>query len=316
MDMADIATTLRKVTGVREWNKRKRAEFLAGVAFTSPWTIGLVLFLAYPILASLYFSFTRYDLPKPPRWVGAANYVKLFTRDRFFRQALWNSFYLTALGIPSQLVIGLLCAMLLNLEIRGQAIWRTIYVLPMLMPAVASAVLWQWLLNPQLGLINQVLKLIGAKGPLWLANPKWSKPSILMMQAWSVGSVTIIYLAALQGVPEELYEAAQLDGAGPWRKFVHITLPLISPVTLFQLITGIIWSLQYFTGAYILGGGSAAGSPQGSLRFYGLYLYAQAFEYLKMGYASALAWVLFIVSIIVTLALLRSSRHWAHYEVI
>jgi len=300
------------------WTKRTRREFLAGLAFTSPWIIGLLVFLLYPMLASLYYSFTRYDLPKPPRWIGLTNYVKLFTADRFFPRALWNSFYLTAIGIPAQLIFGLFCAMLLDLKIRGQAMWRTVYILPTLMPAVSSVILWNWILNPQLGLVNNLLKMAGIIGPLWFVSPLWSKPSVIIMQMWAVGGFTVIYLAALQGVPQELYEAAELDGAGAWRRFVNVTVPMISPVTLFQLITGIIWSLQFFTQAYILGDamGDAPGSPQGSLLFYGVYLYTQAFEYLRMGYASSLAWVLFVVTIIVTVALLRSSRRWTHYEIV
>ncbi len=304
----------------RGWSRNARREFVAGIIFALPWIIGVLAFLAYPMLASLYYSFTRYDIPVAPRWIGIANYVNLIVKDRFFPKALWNSAYLTIIGIPAQLVFALFCAMLLNLKIRGQAIWRTIYILPTLMPAVVMAILWNWILNPNLGIVNNALKVIGIKGPLWFASPVWSKPSIIIMQVWAVGAMTIIYLAALQGVPQELYEAAELDGAGRWRKFWHVTLPMISPVTLFQLITGIIWSLQYFTQAYIISasGGSAAqtmGAPQGSLLFYGLYLYIQAFEYLRMGYASALAWILFLISALVTWVLIRTSGRWTYYDI-
>ncbi len=304
----------------RGWSRNAQREFVAGLLFALPWIIGVLAFLAYPMLASLYYSFTRYDIPVAPRWIGITNYINLVTKDRFFPKALWNSAYLTIIGIPAQLIFALFCAMLLNLKIKGQAIWRTIYVLPTLMPAVVMALLWNWILNPNLGIVNNALKLIGIKGPLWFASPVWSKPSIIIMQVWAVGAMTIIYLAALQGVPQELYEAAELDGAGRWRKFWHVTLPMISPVTLFQLITGIIWSLQYFTQAYIISasGGSAAqtmGAPQGSLLFYGLYLYIQAFEYLRMGYASALAWILFLISALVTWMLIRTSGRWTYYDI-
>jgi len=304
----------------QRWSRNARREFVAGILFAMPWIIGVLAFLAYPMLASLYYSFTRYDIPVAPRWIGISNYIALVTKDRFFPKALWNSAYLTFVGIPAQLVFALFCAMLLNLKVRGQAIWRTIYVLPTLMPAVVMALLWNWILNPNLGIVNNALKLLGIKGPLWFASALWSKPSIIIMQVWAVGAMTIIYLAALQGVPQELYEAAELDGAGRWRKFWHVTLPMISPVTLFQLITGIIWSLQYFTQAYIISasGGSAAqtmGAPQGSLLFYGLYLYIQAFEYLRMGYASALAWILFLISALVTWALIRTSGRWTYYDI-
>jgi multiple sugar transport system permease protein len=300
----------------RRWSKMAQREFWAGLLFGLPWIIGVVAFLAYPLLATFYYSFTRYEIPLPPRWIGFDNYVRLFTADRFFPLALWNSFYLTAVGIPAQLVFALFCALLLNLKIRGQAIWRTIYIVPTLMPPVAMAILWNWILNPKLGIVNNWLAAVGIKGPLWFASPEWSKPSLILMQVWAVGAMTIIYLAALQAVPSELYEAAEIDGAGGGRKFFHITLPMISPVTLFQLITGVIWSLQYFTQAFILSQQNGAlGSPQGSMLFYGLYLYSQAFQSLQMGYASALAWILLLISALITWLTLVSSKRWTHYDV-
>jgi multiple sugar transport system permease protein len=298
-------------------SKSGRREFLWGLLFASPYIIGVLVFLAYPMVSSLYYSFTRYDMPLPPRWIGLANYTKLLNGDRLFPKALWNSFYLTAIGIPIQLAFALGCALLLDLRLRGQSIFRTIYVLPNLMPAVVMAILWNWILNPRLGMVNNLLKEIGIKGPLWFASPTWSKPSMIVMLTWGVGFMIILYLAALQGVPQELYESAEIDGAGRLRKFLHITWPMISPVTLFQLITGIIWSLGFFTQAYIISGGASnPGAPQGSLLFYGLYLYIQAFEYLKMGYASAMAWILFLISAVVTVIILRTSDRWASYDVI
>ena len=303
-------------TAKRKWSARARREFAAGLIFSAPWILGVLIFIAYPMVASFYYSFTRYDMPKDPRWIGLDNYLKLFT-DRFFWKSLGNSFYLTIIGIPVQLAFSLFCAILLNLKIKGQAFWRTIYVLPNLMPAVVMAILWNWILNPRLGLINNLLKAIGIEGPLWFASPNWSKPSMIVILTWGVGFMTILYLAALQGVPNELYEAAEIDGAGALAKFYHITLPMISPVTLFQLVTGIIWSLGFFTQAYLIGGGGQnPGAPQGSLLFYGLFLYIQAFEYLKMGYASAIAWVLFIISAVVTYIILKTSNRWTYYDVV
>jgi multiple sugar transport system permease protein len=296
--------------------KRAKREFWFGMLFAAPYIIGILAFLAYPMVSSFYYSFTKYEIPLAPKWVGLANYVKIFTADRFFPKSLGNSAYLTLIGIPVQLMFALFCAMLLNLKIKGQAIWRTIYVLPTLMPSVAMAILWNWILNPKLGLVNHLLNQIGIKGPLWFTSPQWSKPSMILMQTWSVGFMTVLYLAALQGVPQELYEAAEIDGAGALRRFFNVTVPMISSVTLFQLVTGIIWSLQFFAQAYIIGGGgSTPGQPQGSLLFYALYLYVQAFEYLRMGYASALAWVLFIIAALVTWLLLRTSERWAYYDV-
>ena len=300
----------------RRWSKMAQREFWAGLLFALPWIIGVVAFLSYPLLATFYYSFTRYEIPLPPRWIGLENYVKLFTADRFFPLALWNSLYLTVVGIPAQLLFALFCALLLDMKIRGQAIWRTIYIVPTLMPPVAMAILWNWILNPKLGIVNNWLAAVGIKGPLWFASPDWSKPSLVIMQVWAVGAMTIIYLAALQAVPAELYEAAEIDGASGPRKFLNITLPLISPVTLFQLVTGVIWSLQYFTQAYILSAQNGAlGAPQGSMLFYGLYLYAQAFQSLQMGYASALAWILLLISALITWITLVTSKRWTHYDV-
>jgi multiple sugar transport system permease protein len=298
------------------WNKRAKRELIAGLLFSAPWLIGLIVIIIYPMLTTLYYSFTRYDIPLAPRWIGLKNYIDLFTADRFFPKVLFNSAFLTLIGIPAQLALALACAMLLNIKIRGQAIWRTVYILPTLMPPVALALLWRWMLNPELGLVNNALRSIGISGPLWFADPLWSKPSIILMQLWAVGAMTVIYLAALQGVPYELYEAAEIDGAGRLQRFWNITLPMISPVTLFQLITGVIWSLQFFTEAYIIGGvGSNPGAPEGSLLFYGLYLYVQGFQYLNMGYASAMAWILFVVTALVTWLLLRGLRRWTFYDV-
>jgi multiple sugar transport system permease protein len=296
-------------------NKRARGRFVEGLLFTSPWLIGAVLFTLYPILASFYYSFTRYSIPKAPVWIGLENYSRLVT-DPAITQVLWNSVYLTVIGIPAQLIFALFSAILLNLKIRGQAIWRTIFVLPSLMPAVATTLLWLWILNPKFGVVNNLLSGIGIPGPLWFVSPVWSKPSIILMQMWGVGSTTIIYLAGLQGVPQELYESAEIDGADVWRRFWHITLPMISPVTLFNLVTGVIWSLQFFTQAFIASGGpSTPGKPQGSLLFYGLYLYFQAFTYVRMGYAAALAWILFVITMIVTVIILRGTKQWTYYEV-
>jgi multiple sugar transport system permease protein len=300
----------------RRWTPHARREFLAGVVFSAPWLIGVVALLAFPMLSTLYYSFTRYEIPLEPRWIGLSNYIDLFTDDRLFVKAIANSAFLTFVGIPAQIIFALMCALLLNLQIRGQVVWRTIYILPTLMPAVALALLWRWILNPELGLVNNTLKAIGITGPLWFASPAWSKPSIIIMQMWAVGSMTIIYLAALQGVPQELYEAAEIDGAGPLQKFWSITLPLISPVTVFQLITGVIWSLQFFTEAYVISGATTLGAPEGSLLFYGLYLYMQAFQYLNMGYASAMAWVLFAITALLTWGMLRVSRRWTSYDLV
>ncbi|MDQ3413157.1 MAG: sugar ABC transporter permease [Chloroflexota bacterium] len=314
-----IALPRHDHTNKRGWSRMARREFLAGLLFASPWILGLILFTAYPMLSTLYYSFTEYELPLPPIWIGLDNYIEMFTRDRRFTRALGNTLYLTLIGIPALLVFALVSALLLNLPVRGMALWRTIYVLPTLAPQVVLAILWGWMLNPDLGIVNNLLEFVGIRGPLWFASPDWSKPAIILTQLWAVGSMTIIYLAALQAVPRDLYEAAEIDGAGRWSRFWNVTVPMISPVTLFQLITGIIWSLQYFTQAYVISGmmsgNPGTGYPGGSLLFYGIYLYEEAFISLNMGYASALAWMLFLMSAAATWLLLTASRRWTHYAI-
>jgi multiple sugar transport system permease protein len=284
-----------------------------GLAFASPWIAGFLIFTAYPMVASAYFSFTYFNLVKPPVFVGLENYVHLFTGDKQLGQAMFNTMYITILANPASLAFGLLCALLLNAKVGGQAVYRTLYVLPIIMPGVATGVLWRWLMNPTLGLFNTILGYVGIRGPAWWANPGWSKPSLIIMELWLNGMVTIIYLAGLQGIPKELYESAELDGAGTARRFQHITLPMVSGVTLFNLVTGLIWSFQLFTEPFILAG--VGGAPQGSMLFYSVLLYGNAFKYLKMGYASAMAWVLFFVVLAVTLVTLRLSASRTYYDV-
>ncbi len=318
--MVSITTARKKFQFVpfSRWSQQRKREFWAGFLFALPWIIGVLAFQAYPMLASLYYSFTRYDIPKAPVWIGITNFTDMF-KDRFFPQALGNSAYLAFIGIPIQLVFSLICALLLNMKVKGLPVWRTIYILPVLMPDVVLAILWNWILNPNLGIVNNLLKSVGITGPLWFTSPVWSKPSIIIMQTWAVGIMIILYLAALQGVPEELYEFAEIDGAGRWQRFIYITIPLISPMTLFQVITSITWALQYFSQVYILGviagGSSGMGAPRGSLLFYGLHLYLQAFVYLKMGYASALAWMLFLISAFAAWVVFTLSSRWTYYDV-
>jgi len=285
--------------------KRRRL----GLLFVSPWLIGFLAFTLYPFLASIYYSFTDYSVLTLPEFVGFSNYKTLFTDDPLFWKSLGNTFYFAAISIPLQFIVALGLAMLLNQKVKGLAIWRTIFYLPSIVPVVAASIVWLWLLNPQYGIINGLLYLIGIDGPGWITDPKWSKPSLIIMSLWGVGGSMIIYLAALQDVPAQLYEAAELDGAGSYHKFINITLPTISPVIFFQVIMGIIGALQYFTQAYVMTGGG----PADSTLFYSLYLYNNAFKYFKMGYASAMAWILFIIILVLTLVLFRSSRGWVYY---
>jgi multiple sugar transport system permease protein len=285
--------------------------------FISPWVVGFLAFVLYPMGASLYYSLTDYNIISPPRFLGLDNYRQLLGDD-YFRSSLYNTGVLVVFGVPAQLLVGFLTALLLNFKVRGQALFRTIFVLPSIMPTVALTILFIWILNPNLGAVNLLLQNIGITGPDWLGDPSWSKPSMIIMQLWGIGAVTIIYLAGLQGIPQDLYEVAELDGASSWGKLRYVTIPLISGVTLFNLVTGVIWAFQFFAQAYIVGGGgggnAATGAPEGSLLFYAVYLFSNAFGYLRMGYASAMPWILFAIILALTAFLLLVSRKWVYYE--
>ncbi len=295
----------------RAWSKATRRALLIAGLFQLLWLIGFLLFLLYPMVMTLYYSFTDYSILGHPQWTGLANYRTLLA-DSQFTLALANTTYLTVIGVPSSLLFAFATALALNTRVRGQALWRTLYFLPSVVPPVAVSILWLWLFNPQYGPINAVLNTLGLPQPGWFTDPVWSKPTLILMGLWQVGTTTIIYLAALQGVPQTLYEAVEIDGGGPWAKLRHVTVPMVSAVTLFNVITGVINSFQFFTSAYVVGGG--AGEPQGSLLFYVMYIYQNAFQYFKMGYASALSWILFLVIMACTIGLLWSARRWAYYE--
>lgn len=290
---------------------------VTGLAFASPWLIGFVIFTAGPIAASGYYSLTRFNLFQPPEFVGLENYVKLLN-DPNFRQSAFNTVYLTAVGLPISIVLALLCALVLNFDLKGQAIYRAILYLPSIVPVVVAAYVWRWMLTGPWGLVNYILSLFHISFPAWLGDPVWTKPAAILVSLWTIGGMSIIYLAALKNVPRDLYQAAEVDGAGPWRRFWDITIPSISPVTLFLLIVGVIAWLQIFTQPYLLvqGGTSynaASGGPGNSLLTYTMYLFENAFVFLKMGTASAMAWLLFIVTMAVTAVILLTSRNWVHY---
>lgn len=287
----------------------ERSQLALGLAFASPWIFGFVVFTAYPIVASLYYSFTYFDTLSPPVWVGAQNYTRLLTEDPLFWQSLRNTLFMVVFGLPASLVAGLALALLLNQKLRGMAIYRTIFYIPSIVPTVASSVLWMWLLNPQIGLINKMLMAAGVQGPGWLTDPAWSKPALILMGIWGVGSAMIIYLAGLQDVSQELYEAAEIDGAGSAAKLFHVTLPMLSPVIFFNLVMGIIGTFQYFTQVFVM----THGGPEDSTLFYALHLFNKAFVDLQFGYASAMAWILFAITIAATALVFRSSARWVYY---
>lgn len=297
--------------------RREKQDLRNGLLFVSPWLIGFGVFALYPIVVSFYYSLCTYNVVLPPRWIGIENYVNLLTDDPHFWKSLYNTFYMMALGLPMGLTFAFLLAVLLNTKVRGLAVFRTIFYLPSIVPVVATSILWVWILNPECGLVNGALGWLGIRGPGWLTDPRWSKPALILTGLWGVGGTMIIFLAGLQQAPTALYEAAVVDGAGRWRSLRHITLPSISPVIFFNLIMGIIGSFQYFTQVYIMtGGGTSAGrpgGPQDSTLVYALYLYQNAFQNFDMGYASAMAWILLLVTLALVAVVFRSSG-WVHYE--
>ena len=297
---------------------------VAGYLFCAPWILSILIFTAYPMLASFYFSFTKYNVIQPPRWLGLGNYVNMLYRDARIGRAVYNTLYLTLLGVPLHMVSSLALAVLLNAKVRLVGFYRTLYYMPSLVPPVAGVLLWMLIMDPRQGLLNVILTSIGLPRLGWFTDPVWSKPAMLIMGMWGVGSPTLIYLASLKDVPQELLEAATIDGAGSWRRFWGVTIPLISPVILFNLVMAVIGSFGTFTSAFVAGsggGGGLSGGPTGtaggpleSLLVYMLYLYAQAFRYFEMGYASAMAVALFLAVMALTLAIFRSSGRWVHYE--
>jgi multiple sugar transport system permease protein len=296
-------------------SRPRRRQLLWGLAFAAPWLIGFAVFFAWPIIASAYYSLTNFNLFQSPQFVGTANY-RAMAADPVFWKSLQNTLYLTAVGVPLTLVLSLGCALVLNLPVRGQPLYRALVYLPTIVPVVVTGYLWRWLLNIQYGYVDRVLALLHLPQVDWLEDPRWGTQAVLLVTLWTVGGPTIIYLAALKNVPRELYEAAKVDGAGAVARFRHITWPTISPVTLFQVVVSVIAYLQIFTQPYLLAQdhlNSSSGGPGNSMLSYSMYLFQNAFVYLKMGYASAMAWVLFLVTMAVTAVVLLTSRRWVHY---
>jgi multiple sugar transport system permease protein len=296
----------RTTTG-RSW--RISQQTLWGYIFIAPWLIGFVIFALGPIVASFLLSFTRYELITPPEWIGLGNYKTMLTGDSLFWTSLYNTIYYTVFSVPLSLIVAFMLALLLNRNLPGIGIYRTLFYLPVVSSGVAISLLWIWLFNPQFGLINYLLGLVGLPGPGWLVDSAWAKPALILMSLWSVGGTTVVFLAGLQGVPRTLYEAAALDGANRWRQFRHITVPMMSPVIFFNLIIGMIGSFQVFTQAYVM----TSGGPQNSTLFFVYHLFKQGFGLFRMGYAAAMAWVLFLIILVLTLVQMTLARRWVYY---
>lgn len=313
--MADNVLTHSKA---RRFGRRERMGPLArheartGLLFVLPWIVGLILFTAYPVIYSFYLSFTSYNIIQDPKWIGLENYQTMFNVDPLFWTAVKNSAYFAVISVPLRLLFAFLLALMLAIETRFMGAYRTIFYLPALVPPVAGTIIFMLLFDPHAGLLNQFLGIFGVEPIAWLLDPQWSKPAIIILSLWTLGADSLIFLAGLKDVPPDIMDAAAVDGAGWWRRLLNITLPLITPVILFNLVMGIIGSFQIFAQALIIGGTN--GDPLDSTLMYMVLLYKNAFRYFAMGYASAMAVVLFVAVLALTLVIFRTSRYWVFYE--
>ena len=313
MTATSFGRTLQASTRVfrpSSWTLSQR-ENVTGWIFLTPWLLGLIIFTAGPLLASLALSFTKWNsLGTAPTWNGLWNYRHIFTKDPDFYPSLQVTFKFALMTLPARLVLSMALALLLNMKIRGIDYYRTLLYLPAVLPAVAVVMLWLWIFQPDFGLINYMLSLVGIQGPTWFSDPKWALPALAIMSFWDIGGGAIIYLAGLQNIPPHLYEAAEVDGAGRWQRFWRITLPLMTPTIFFNLVMGLIGIMQTFTTAFVATGGG----PQKATLFYMLVVYSNAFQSFFMGYASALAWILAMIILLLTLLVFKSSSLWVFYE--
>ena len=310
--------TTRAMSGARiplsQWTKSLRAkEAIAGYLFLSPWLLGIILFIVGPMMTSGFLSFTRYDIVNPPEFVGLKNFTEIFTKDRLFWPSMMLTFRYALIVVPLSLVGALSAAMLLNQALRGTTWFRTFFFLPHLTPIVAAAVLWAWIFNADVGPINHWIRTITGSdnAPGWFRDPDWAMTGLIIMAMWGAigGNTMLIFLAGLQGVPQELYDAAVVDGAGIWGKFRNVTLPMLTPTIFFNMVLGVIGALRVFAAAYV----ATQGGPAYSTWFYALHIYTRAFQYFEMGYASALAWIFFFVLFVFTYVQFRQSRRWVYY---
>ena len=305
--MANIAAVSQ--TGILGASRRRRWQAIEGYLFILPWLMGFFAFTAGPMVASLVMTFTRYEILIAPEWSGLENYVRLLN-DSDIRLSLYNTVYYVLLYVPLHLATALAAAVALNVRYRGVSLYRTMYYLPAVVPSVASIIMWMWIFNPDFGLMNAFLGLFGVPKIEWLYDTRWAKPAFVVVAVWALGNAMVIFLAGLQGVPEQLYEAAAIDGANSWDRFVHVTVPMITPVIFFNLVISIIASFQVFNIAYI----ATNGGPQDSTLFLVLYLYRSGFQQFQMGYASTIAWMLFVIILVFTIIQFRLSERWVYYE--
>lgn len=300
------ASTERR--GLRTYENKVK---FVGFLFALPWIFGLLAFNAFPLLMSAYYSFTDYSVLESGSWVGLENYRVLF-EDPIFWKSIYNTLYYTMIFVPLSIALGVALALLLNMKIRGLGIYRTVFFIPSLVPLIASVIIWMWLLNPQFGVVNFVLDQFGIPGPAWIGDERWSKLSLVLIGLWGIGQAIVIYLAGLQDIPQDYYDAADVDGARPFQRLRHITLPLLTPVIFFNLVMGTIGALQNFILPQVLTNGQ--GTPNNSMMFYVMYLYRNGFGYLKMGYASAMAWILFLLVVALTALIFATQKRWVYYQ--
>jgi multiple sugar transport system permease protein len=295
----------------RRFSKSQRRENFYGYLFMIPWLIGFFGLFLGPGLFSFYFSFTKYDILSPPQFIGLGNYVKMFTDDDLFWPSLGRTFYYAILGVPLGVITSMFLAILLNTKVKGITVFRTLYFMPSLVPLVASAVLWTWLLHADFGIVNQGLRSIGLDPPGWFSDRKWAIPSLIMMGLWrgAGGTRMIIFLAGLQGIPDSLYDAASIDGAGAWNRIRHVTIPLLTPTIFFNMVLGVIGALQTFAAAFV----ATQGGPGFATWFFGLHIYKHAFDYWNMGYGAALAWFFAVIIVTITMLQQRLSERWVFY---
>jgi len=303
-------TVQQQARSRQRWSHEARYNFLWGLFFTSPAIIGLLWFTAYPLITSFYYSFTSNSMFDHSNWIGLTNYTDLFT-DSTWWLSLYNTVYLLIFVVPLGILVALGLALLLNAKVPGQAIYRTIFYIPSIVPVVAAAVVWSYVFNPQFGILNNMLGIFGIPGPGWLSSPTAAKPALIILALWGTGNLMIILLAGLQDVPQDLLDAAKVDGAGSWSRFRNVTFPFLTPHLLFALVTSLIAGFQYFAPVYVLTNGQ--GDPAGSTLIAPLYLYQNAFRFFKVGYASAMGWVLFIIILVCTLLVFRFVGRRVYY---
>ncbi|NWG19834.1 MAG: sugar ABC transporter permease [Chloroflexi bacterium] len=294
-----------------QMTRRDRHSLMTGLLFISPWIIGFLAFTVFPLFYSFYISLTRYDLIRDPVFIGFANYTELFFADPQFWKVVYNTFFYVSLSVPLSLGFSFLIANLLNTNIVGRSFFRAVMYIPAIVPAICTAMVWLFLLNIQYGAVNGILQSFGLPAIPFLSNPELTKPSLIMVSIWATGNAVVVFLAGLQDVPRSLYEAAVVDGANGWQQFRHVTIPMSTPVILYNLVVGFIGAFQEFTSAYLIMGNN--GGPLNSALLFSPFLYMNAFQFLRMGKASALAWILFVIVVIGTIVFFRTSARWVYY---